>query len=371
MKRLPGILLRHARAAAFLLVVPAAGAGTERDTPREGVMNRTYCNPIDVPIADPFVMRYEGVYYLYGTDELEPDRGVPVLVSRDLVHWERRGFALEKSPETWSRCHFWGPEIIPWKGRFLLYFNASPNASPTDLPLNMHLCIAEGDSPLGPFREIRAPFYGGVGSDEAIDQNVFIDDDGQGWLFFTRVTRGRNEIQAVKLSADMTAFDGEPVSVIRSSQPWDSRPWEGHLVAEGAFVMKHKGLYYMMYTGNHFLDPDYAIGYATASHPLGPWTKFSGNPILRRTDRVYGPGNGCVVPSPDGTEQFLVYHTHYDTTRVAPRRIAIDRIRFVETPGGGPDRLVVDGPTHTPQPVPSGAPAGVDRPGDSREKGEE
>ena len=52
------------------------------------------------------------------------------------------------------------------------------------------------------------------------------------------------------------------------------------------------------------------------------------------------------VPSPDGSETFIVYHTHNSTTAVMPRQLAIDRARFVPA-GGGPDILVVDGPTHT------------------------
>jgi beta-xylosidase len=313
-----------------------------------------YSNPLNVQIADPFVFRHEGIYYLYGTYEPDANLGVPVMTSKDLANWTWRGFALEKTQASWGQVHYWGPEVVRVKDHFYMYYNASPNKTP-EPPFNMHLCIAESNSPLGPFKELKAPFYQPEGEDEAIDQNVFIDTDGQAYIYFTQVTQGRNDIRAVKLKDTMTEFDGEPVLCIRSTEPWERRPWENHLVAEGAFVVKRKGLYYLTYTANHFMDPHYAFGYATSEHPLGPWHKFSGNPFLARTEFVAGPGNGMLVPSPDGSEMFMVYHTHQSPRELGWRQLAIDRARFVEQETG-PNILIVDGPTHLPQPLPAGAP---------------
>jgi len=314
----------------------------------------TYNNPLSIPIADPFVLFDNGTYYLYGTDERDSSLGVPVLVSKDLVHWERKGRAFEKSDKTWSKVNFWGPEVIKVNNEFYMYYNASPNKIPNVWPFNVSLCIAKSDSPLGPFNELVAPFYEPSGEDDAIDQNIFIDDDGQGYIYFTFVTKGRNEIRVVKLKDSLIKFDGEPILCIQPVEPWENHPWNGHRVAEGAFMIKHKDYYYLTYTANHFLDPNYCIGYATSKNPMGPWEKYKGNPILKKTDHIYGPGNGMMVPSPDGTEMLMVYHTHYNTTQVGPRQVAVDRARFVES-DSGPDILVIDGPKHTAQPLPSGA----------------
>lgn len=43
-------------------------------------------NPLDLFIADPFVIEDKGVYYLYGTDELDASRGVPVYSSTDMKY---------------------------------------------------------------------------------------------------------------------------------------------------------------------------------------------------------------------------------------------------------------------------------------------
>ena len=134
-----------------------------------------YRNPLDVPVADPFVLLHEGTYYLYGTYDPAPNQGLRVWVSNNLVNWKEKGVAFRKTSDTWSQTHFWGPEVIAADGRFLMFFSASPNKNPQDRPLNMSLCIAESKSPLGPFTETATPFYSPTAPDEAIDQNIFID----------------------------------------------------------------------------------------------------------------------------------------------------------------------------------------------------
>ena len=320
----------------------------------EKATRETYTNPLGVPVADPFVFFENGTYYLYGTDEQRGSGyGFPVLTSTDLVNWEFKGYAFHKTEDTWTQINYWGPEVVKVGKDYYMYFNGSPNKK-AGAPFNMHLCIAKGKSPLGPFKELKVPFYKAPAPDEAIDQTVFIDDDGQPFLVFTQVTFGRNDIRIVKLKDNLTEFDGEPVLLITPTQEWESRAWNGHKVAEGGYIFKRKGYYYLTYTANDFQDPNYCIGYATSKNPFGPWEKYDGNPILSKTDVVHGPGNGMFVKSPDGKETFIVYHTHCKPGQVGPRQVAIDRVRFKEVKDG-PDILVIDGPTLTPQPMPSGA----------------
>lgn len=73
---------------------------------------------------------------------------------------------------------------------------------------------------------------------------------------------------------------------IRPTQPWESHAGEGHVVAEGAFVLKHPGPYYLTYTANHFLDPNYAIGYAVSEFPLGALGEIRGQSNFEQ-NRLY------------------------------------------------------------------------------------
>ena len=94
-------------------------------------------------------------------------------------------------------------------------------------------------------------------------------------------------------------------------------------------MLKQKGLYYLMYSGSGADGPDYAIGYATAKSPLGPFTKHPGNPIGKRGNGVFGPGHHSVVAGPDG-KLWMVYHQQ-DSEKVGWQRfLAIDPLWFDE-----------------------------------------
>ena len=96
-----------------------------------------------------------------------------------------------------------------------------------------------------------------------------------------------------------------------------------------------------------------AQSYAVAEHILGPYTKYAYNEILTHNAAVDGVGDGIFIPSPDGKELFMVYHSHAALGKVEPRQTRIDRVKFVPDENGGPDILTVCGPTTTPQPLPS------------------
>src|SRR5438105_1691494 len=102
-------MIRRA-AVVLLLMMPAAARAGD-----------TYCNPIDVLLADPFIFRQENTYYLYGT---AAEDGLLVWTSADLVNWQLRGHAFMRTPQSWSREHFWAPEMFAHKGKYYLHFTA-------------------------------------------------------------------------------------------------------------------------------------------------------------------------------------------------------------------------------------------------------
>jgi beta-xylosidase len=87
----------------------------------------------------------------------------------------------------------------------------------------------------------------------------------------------------------------------------------------------------MIYSANDFRNPDYAIGYATAASPAGPWTKSSNNPIVSRKNiGINGTGHGDILMDTNG-KILYVFHVHFSDTRVAPRRTAIIELKFQRT----------------------------------------
>src|SRR5688572_26568199 len=83
----------------------------------------TYANPLDVVLADPFVLRHGDTYYLYGTGEARV--GFNVWTSNNLVDWRRHGYAFRKQRDDFGQRHFWAPEAFEHKGKFYLHYTAA------------------------------------------------------------------------------------------------------------------------------------------------------------------------------------------------------------------------------------------------------
>jgi len=301
---------------------------------------RTYANPLDVIIADPFVLRHGDTYYLYGTTDART--GFRVWTSSNLVDWRSRGYAYRKDRSDFGQRQFWAPEAFEHKGKFYLHYTAASKE------FTQRIVLAEGDSPLGPFKEVKAPWFESKLC--IIDSHVFKDTDGQLYLYYVLdcSENGDSEIYVRKLSDDLVVSK-EDSFCAKPSQPWEGDQWN-----EAPFVLKRGDTYFLTYSANCYVDTTYNVGYATASSPLGPWTKAPQNPILRNTKEISGPGHNAFVESPDGKELYAIYHTHQLLTGGPKRHLAMDLVKFIEQPGQ-PPRLSIDGPTITPRPLPSGA----------------
>lgn len=275
---------------------------------------KTYRNPIitrDNP-ADPHVIRVNGKYYLYPTSHT---RGYDVYVSEDLVMWEHRGPVYESVPGG-----AWAPDVfhdVRGDGRFYLYYTEDHPDRPKS-PGNKHIGVAVADGPLGPFSD-----QGSLASD-AIDAHMFQDDDGRYYLYYTNLAGGFKIL--VQPMRDPLTKEGDAHELIRPTEPWESGSFP---VTEAPFVLKRDEVYYLMYSGSPADSPDYAIGYATAQSPTGPFVKHSGNPIAQRSGNVLGPGHHAVVEGPD-EKLWMVYHQKFDDGQNYRRFIAIDPLWFDE-----------------------------------------
>ena len=317
-----------------------------RDLPSETNTDvaKTYTNPVQASCADPCVLLHDGNYYAYCTysrDFPNMPRGIRLYTSKNLKDWTDKGFVIRKE-QSWGESRFWAPDIIERDGEFYLYYAA-----------DTRICVAKSKSPSGPFTQIgRLPMEP---DSIRIDAHVFKDDDGRYYFYYVHFNRG-NEIWGGELNDDMVSVKRD--SLQRMIKP--DQAWERHQapIAEGPAMLKHDGTYYLTYSGSHFEHPNYAVGYATSDSPLGPWEKHEFNPIMKSTAYAHGTAHHCFTTSPDGKETFIVYHRHFSLNETEPRAMSIDRVRFVPQEDG-PATLEVWGPTSSPQPLPSGAPASV------------
>lgn len=298
---------------------------------------KTYCNPLMIN-ADPFVLLYEGKYYLYATNEQRgSSTGFEVFVSDDMSTWENGGYVI------WPGCGaigdrgFWAPEFLVRDGKIFVVYVA-----------NEHLAIASATSPYGPFVQEKLAW---ISETKAIDGHFMVDYEGNTWLYYVRFDHG-NVVYCARISDDLKTLDEEnEVFLLRAE---DSIPWEvvdSH-VCEGPFVLKHNGKYYLTFSCNHTRSEDYAVGYAVSSRPDGPFIRYENNPILKKSQIADCTGHHSFVTAKTG-ELVCVYHSrttgYIDPDGGRHRRVCVDRAEFVPNPNGGDDILVIHGPTRTPQ----------------------
>ena len=265
-----------------------------------------------IPFADPFILYEDGMYYLYGTGS---DSGIPVVVSKDMKTWswpegDSMYFALHKD-DSYGDHFFWAPEVYHIGDRYIMYYSSQE-----------HICAAESDSPLGPFKQkVQKP----IRRRKGIDNHLFVDSNGDAYIYWVHFRNDGNEIWMARLQEDlMTIVPGTEKFCIGMSQDWE-KVWPS--VNEGPSVIKHKGTYYMTYSANSYESPSYGVGVATSSSPEGPWVKYEGNPILQFCNSLEGVGHHALFKDAAGRNR-IVFHSHNRPGKIHPRIIHIGKFRF-------------------------------------------
>jgi beta-xylosidase len=263
-----------------------------------------------VPLGDPFIMLHGDTYYAYGTNS---ENGIEVYTSDDLKTWKKESKLALHKDDSWGDRWFWAPEVY-WfesKNKFHMYYS-----------VDEHIAVATSDSPLGPFvQDIKEPL---IADEKCIDNTLFIDDDGKAYTYFDRFNDGLN-IWVAEVEDDLKTIKKSTLTkCINVSQAWEE-VWPR--VNEGAFITKHKGIYYLTYSGNSYESPFYGIGFATATSPYGPWTKYSANPILQKPNDLVGVGHSAMFKDKAGNLK-KVFHAHHSKDRIHPRAMYISDVTF-------------------------------------------
>lgn len=211
----------------------------------------------------------------------------------DIRVWQDHGTVFNPIAQTtWAMEAAWAPDCIERNGKYYLYY-------PTD---KRHIGVAVGDSPAGPFHDplghplISIDSPGVVCDRDFIDPCVFIDDDGQAYLFM-----GQNTVCAIKLNDDMISYDGK-VYIVEGVRDFFEAVW----------VHKRNGIYYMSYSDGPFHGHEPRIAYCTAKSPLGPY-EYRGVVL----GAVNSGTNHHSIVNYKG-QDYLFYHTADISTRLHP-----------------------------------------------------
>lgn len=277
-------------------------------------------------IADASIVDIDGTFYCYATTDgygrgLETSGPPVVWKSKDFVHWSFNGIYFPSA----AKEKYWAPsKVVYANGKYYIY--------PT---INGYMYPAVAERPDGPFKLARGKdeFYLPYTSSTllqmedpgGIDAEVFIDDDGQAYLFW-----GRRHV--AKLAKDMITVD----SVVHVL----STPRKEY--SEGPIFFKRKGIYYYLYTIGGDEKYQYAYGMSRVS-PLGPY-EFPEQDIISTTDYekgVFGPGHGCVF-HPEGTDDYYFAYLEFGR-RSTNRQTYVNRLEFNEDGTIRPIKLDLNG----------------------------
>lgn len=265
-----------------------------------------------IHLADPTVFCDNGTYYLYGTSPVS-DNGFWVYTSTDLQHWSGPagavdGYALRGN--TYGTQGFWAPQVFKKDGRYAMAYTA-----------NEQIAIAWADSPLGPFVQDEPAMI--PAKTKEIDPFVFHDDDGKTYMYHVRLIGG-NRIYVAEMNDDLRSMKEETARecIAVNDKGWENTAEGKWGVSEGPTVVKLDGTYYMFYSCNDFRSIDYAMGYATAKSPLGPWKKHKKPIVSRHLTGENGTGHGDLFRDGDGRWMYVL-HTHNSNSKVSPRRTAM------------------------------------------------
>ncbi len=276
-----------------------------------------YTNPViagDYP--DPSVIRVGREFWATATSsEWAPQ--FPLLHSWDLVNWEVVGAVFRRGP-SWSAGNYWAPEISQYRGRYFVYYAARKTNGP--------LCVAVATAvrPSGPYEDRGPLVCQEVGS---IDAFPATDEQGKRYLLWKE--DGNSVGKPTPIWAQQLSPDGSKLIGARHELLRNSASWEGQLI-EGPAIVRHKGWFYLFYSGNACCgrDCNYALGVARSRKLLGPWEKNTGNPILAANKSWKCPGHGTVVQDAQG-RFFLLYHAYHAIDSVyVGRQALLDEVKW-------------------------------------------
>lgn len=213
--------------------------------------------------ADPTARVFNGKVYVFPSHDIispiEPERrwfsmeDYHVFSSENLVDWTDHGVIVTQNKVPWVRedsYAMWAPDAIEKDGKYYFYF---PAMVKPEYGRGSMIGVAVADHPEGPYIPLDKPIAGTNG----IDPGLFIDKDGQAYLYWCG-----GGMWVAKLKPNMVELDGE-------RQPVEGLPTGGGL-KEGPFLFERNGIYYYTYpwVKNNTTELLY---YCMGDNPMGPF----------------------------------------------------------------------------------------------------
>lgn len=283
-------------------------------------------NPLimDQFTADPTARVFDGKLWLYPSHDIPCEEGqgfvgfcMPdyhAFSSENLTDWEDHGIILSQYNVPWvdsTSYTMWAPDCIYKNGKYYYYFPATALYKGNDEGRSVGVAVS--DKPNGPFIPEKKPMKVVSG----IDPNVFIDSDGQAYLYW--YGRGKDRIiYAAKLKENMLELATDPVSI--KIDGIDETKFK-----EGPFVFEREGIYY--FTFPYIPETIEQIVYACGNSPLGPF-EYKGIIMKESPTKCYT--NHQSIVEYKGQHYLFYHHNDLSPTSDKRRSVKADSLFFNE-----------------------------------------
>ncbi len=251
-------------------------------------------------VADPAPYVHGDTVYLYTTHDEDNAEGFLMkdwllYTSTDMVNWQDHGAVASLKDFKWYKGTngAWAECVVERNGKWYMY-----------CPIHGHgIGVLVSDSPFGPFKDpLGKPLVWNQDNWYDIDPSVYVDDDGQAYMYW-----GNPNTYCVKLNEDMISTDGE-IMQMSPIKDYQEGPW--FWARKNARGEKN---YYLAFAST--CCPE-GIGYAMSKSPTGPW-EYKGH-IMDHTPRTRGNHPGII----DYKGKSYCFGLNYDIFRLETSRHA-------------------------------------------------
>lgn len=254
----------------------------------------------DGTVRDPYVLVYEGKYYLYAT--CLADEGYACVVSEDLENWSAPIQVFTPYDGFDGDGCYWAPECHYYNGSFYLF--ATYHSKVTGY---RGTAVFRSDSPTGPF-ELISDGHITPKEYDCIDGTLYVDDDGQPWMVYvnewTSTESGRGEMAIAKLSDDLSEFISEPIVLFAARDPM----WAKSFVTDGPFMYRTSSGQLIMLWSNEARN-GYSVGVAISDNGEidGNWSHQPFTLYTKNIINEYSGGHPMIFTDLEGNLTMLIH----------------------------------------------------------------
>lgn len=277
----------------------------------------TFTNPLLPSAPDPWTIFHDGMYYYIRS----ANHSIILMRTPDITELRDAESQViwTAPPGTDHSKEIWAPEIHYLRGKWYVYVAADDGQN-----ANHRMFVLENtaEDPFTGSFKLKAKLKTDAEDNWAIDGSVF-EHGGELYFIWSGWAEPATDSETQNLyiahMSNPWTIDSDRVLLSTPQLPWERR-WDGLTrsvyVNEGPQMLVHGSKMHIVYSASGCWTPHYALGMLTAdinADPMDPeaWTK-SQQPVFQQSPErgVYGPGHNCFFKSPDGKEDWILYHAN-------------------------------------------------------------